>query len=95
MASFLNDPILPSSHDILGDLVARSFLVQLCTAKSIVSLANHFSPFDAGRAGCIRTVRQILESTETRLWKVPLNPTDIRTISAEIERLRFQIDALS
>jgi hypothetical protein len=93
MANKLKTSRLPSSE--LSSLVARSFLMQLNTARNIVSLANRCEPHDESRAGCIRTVRRILEFSETRLWKLPLNPVAIHTISAEMERLRFQVDATS
>jgi hypothetical protein len=75
--------------------IRKSIFIQLHAAQTVVSIARRRSPLDDQRTRCIRSVRKTLETTEARLWKTSLEPVDILTISAEVERLWFQIDALS
>jgi hypothetical protein len=59
------------------------------------SLTNGCDRFDERNIERMRSVRRILEFIEMQMRKAPLNPTDIRALSAEVERLRLEMDALS
>jgi hypothetical protein len=74
--------------------IVTSLGMQLDAARMILALVQNQLVFEDKRANYIRFASKIVCATETKLWKSALNPSEILSISAEIERLWFQIDAL-
>jgi hypothetical protein len=89
------NPSLQSIHTKARREIRNSLFIQLHAAQMVMTIAKKCGPLDERQSRCVRSVRRILEATEARLWHTSLEPPDILTISAEVERLWFQIDALT
>lgn len=77
------------------DATVTSISVQLDAAKVILSLVQNQIVFEHDRAKYIDFAARVVNAAETRLWKSALRPEEVLSISSQVERLWFAIDALT
>jgi hypothetical protein len=83
-----------SIRKIAARATANALLGQLDAGRLFISVAKHLRTCDAKYEGCVRSVKRILAYTDTEMWTLHLEAEDILEISAENERLRFELDSL-
>jgi hypothetical protein len=69
--------------------------VKLEAAGMILSVVQRNLQNEESRARYVDLATRVVVSTEAKLWESDLHPSELLQISALIERVWFQIDALT
>jgi hypothetical protein len=75
--------------------MANLVLVQIEAGDTMLRIATQYHPGEETHVRYLGLARKALRLAEKGLWNSPLNPKDVLKLSAEVERLGFQIDAHS